>query len=144
MTIKATLASGSIMLLASCSDREASSTTTAAPVAVTMAGGNNGTVDADNSAKNERDRNGTTLTAGDQGTSETDRQITKKIRRMVVSSTNHFSMTAKNVKIITVNGKVTLRGPVTSDDEKTGIERIAKAIAGGSNVEDQLEVKANP
>jgi osmotically-inducible protein OsmY len=50
-------------------------------------------------------------------------------------------MTAKN---ITVEGKVTLRGPVNNDAEKTGIEAIAKNVAGDGNVADQLEVKANP
>jgi hyperosmotically inducible protein len=96
----------------------------------------------DNTAKNERDRNDATLTPGDQGTSPADRDITQKIRRGVTSGTNDYSMVAKNVKIITASGKVTLRGPVKTDAEKMGIEAIAKTIAGDGNVDNQLEVKA--
>jgi len=57
---------------------------------------------------------------------------------------NYYSTTAKNIKIVTVNGKVTLRGPVNSEAEKTSIVTIAKTVAGDGNVDDQLEVKANP
>ena len=99
---------------------------------------------ADNSRVNTRDRNDTTLTPGDQGNSDADRGITQKIRQMVVSSTNDYSMTAKNIKIITADGKVTLRGPVKTDAEKSGIGDIATGVAGAGNVDNQLEVKANP
>jgi hyperosmotically inducible protein len=98
---------------------------------------------ADNSANNVRDRNNATLTPGDQGNSDADRTITQKIRQAIVSSTNDYSMTAKNVKIITDGGKVTLRGPVKNAEEKSGIESIAKTVAGDANVDNQLEVKAN-
>jgi osmotically-inducible protein OsmY len=98
---------------------------------------------ADNTAVNQRDQSNNTLTPGDQGNTDADRAITQKIRQEVVSSTNNYSMVAKNIKIITVNGKVTLRGPVDNDGEKTGIDGIAKSVAGGGNVDDQLEVKAN-
>ena len=100
--------------------------------------------DADNTAKNVRDRDDATLTPGDQGNSPTDREITQKIRKTLVSGSNDYSVTAKNVKIITVNGKVTLRGPVKTEAEKMGIVMLARNIAGEGNVEDQLEVKANP
>ena len=52
-------------------------------------------------------------------------------------------MTAKNVKIITENGVVTLRGPVMNGAEKTKIVELAKTHAGTAKVEDQLEVKAS-
>ena len=111
---------------------------------MTTAGGEtNASVNADNSGRNERDRNGATLTSGDQGGSDADRAITQKIREALVSETNNYSMDAKNIKIITTNGMVTLRGPVSSDTEKTGIEGIAKNVAGSDKVDDQLEVKAN-
>ena len=100
--------------------------------------------DADNTRKNVRDRNDATLTPGDQGNSETDRDITQKIRKALVIEQSGYSMTAKNVKIITANGKVTLRGPVNTAAEKTGIAAIAKTVAGEGNVDDQLEVKTNP
>ena len=102
------------------------------------------TSDADNSAKNARDRNDATLTPGDQGNTPADRDISQKVRKTLVSGTNDYSMTAKNIKIITADGKVTLRGPVKTDAEKIGIVTIAKSVAGEGNVEDQLEVKANP
>lgn len=98
----------------------------------------------DNSSTNAQDRSGATLTPGDQGNSDGDRSITQRIRQQVVSSTNNYTTVAKNIKIITVNGKVTLRGPVNTEGEKTGIDAIAKSVAGDGNVDDQLAVKANP
>ena len=53
-----------------------------------------------------------------------------------------LTMTAKNVKIITAEGKVTLRGPVNTAEEKTKINELAKAAAGQVPVDNQLEVKA--
>lgn len=104
---------------------------------------NSPATNADNSGVNARDTNSSALTPGDQGNSEADRKITQQIRQQVVTETNHYSMTAKNIKIITVNGKVTLRGPVNSETEKSGIEGIAKTVAGDGNVDDQLDVKTN-
>jgi len=52
-----------------------------------------------------------------------------------------LSMTAKNIKVITANGKVTLRGPVQTPQEKTKINQIAQSAAGGAKIVDQLEVK---
>jgi len=102
------------------------------------------TADADNSGKNVRDRNDATLTSGDQGNTEADRDMTQKIRKAVVIDASGYSATAKNIKIISADGKVTLRGPVKTEAEKTGIATIAKNVAGEGNVDDQLEVKANP
>src|SRR5687767_888389 len=68
-------------------------------------------VDADNSAKNVRDRGDETLTAEDQGGSPDDRKVTQAIRKALLDSPGYFSLSAKNIKIITENGKVTLRGP---------------------------------
>lgn len=98
----------------------------------------NGTKDADNTKINDRDRHGA-LTPIDQGGGK-DRDITAAIRRAVVAD-GALSFTAKNVKIITVGGKVTLRGPVKSDAEKTAIESKAKAATGVTEVDNQLEVK---
>lgn len=98
----------------------------------------NNTKDADNTKINDRDRHGA-VTPMDQGGGK-DRDITAAIRRAVVSD-GALSFSAKNVKIITVGGKVTLRGPVKSDAEKTAIEAKAKATAGVAEVDNQLEVK---
>lgn len=98
--------------------------------------------DADNTAKNERDRSGETLTSGDQSNSAEDVKITASIRRAVVAEKS-LSMTAKNVKIITAGGVVTLRGPVNNAQEKATIARLAKSAAGKAKIHNQLEVKAS-
>ncbi len=95
----------------------------------------------DNSGINARDRNGATLTPGDQGNSPNDVALTQQIRKALVMGTNDFSVVAQNVKIITTDGKVTLRGPVNTESEKNGIVAMANVIAGPQNVVDQIEVK---
>jgi osmotically-inducible protein OsmY len=97
---------------------------------------------ADNTAKNERDKSGQTKTSGDQSNSPEDIKITAAIRRAVVGDKS-LSMTAKNVKIITANGMVTLRGPVNSAQEKATIAKLAKTAAGKAKIDNQLEVKAS-
>jgi hyperosmotically inducible protein len=97
-------------------------------------------VAADNAGKNERDRNGNLPTPIDQGNGERELEVTRQIREQVVAHPN-FSVNAQNVKIITQNGSVTLRGPVDSSDEKAAIERIARGAAGNLNVVNELEVK---
>lgn len=98
---------------------------------------------ADNTRINVRDQNGSTLTAGDQGATEADRDLTQQIRKSLTSD-DKLSTTAKNIKIITRDRKVTLRGPVSSEAEKTSITALAKSVAGEGNVTDELEVKTNP
>jgi osmotically-inducible protein OsmY len=93
----------------------------------------------DNTAVNERDRGGGTKTPGDQAENETDRQITQEVRRALTSD-DSLSTNAQNVKVITDNGTVTLRGPVKSEQEKKEIENKAKQVAGVKKVDNQLEV----
>ena len=95
--------------------------------------------DADNTARNARDSQGTTLLPTDQGNSESDVQITKRVRQAVVAN-DALSINAKNVKIIAVDGIVTLRGPVASLDEKATIGSVAAQSAGVKRVDNQLEV----
>ena len=95
---------------------------------------------ADNSKKNERDRSGDTKTSGDQSNKTEDIKVTQAIRQAIVKDQS-LSMTAKNVKIITAGGNVTLRGPVNSAEEKMKIEQFAKSAAGAAKVDNQLEVK---
>jgi osmotically-inducible protein OsmY len=92
----------------------------------------------DNTGRNQRDR-GDTLTSGDQSETEADRTITQKIRQAVVAD-DSLSITAHNVKIITVNGVVTLRGPVNTDQERKTIASIAGEVAGADKVQNHLEV----
>jgi hyperosmotically inducible protein len=96
-------------------------------------------VEPDNSGRNVRDRNDQTKTAGDQSGSEADRTITQNIRKALTAD-DSLSTNAKNVKIITNDGTVTLRGPVKSEKEKTDIEAKAKQVAGVKSVDNQLEV----
>jgi hyperosmotically inducible protein len=97
---------------------------------------------ADNTSKNQRDRSGETRTSGDQSNSQEDVKITAAIRRAVVGDKS-LSMTAKNVKIITANGTVTLRGPVNNDAEKAKIAELAQSAAGNARIDNQLEVKTS-
>jgi osmotically-inducible protein OsmY len=93
----------------------------------------------DNTAVNERDRGGDTKTPGDQAENEADRKITQEVRRALTSD-DALSTNAQNVKVITDNGTVTLRGPVKSEKEKTEIENKAKQVAGVKKVDNQLEI----
>jgi len=93
----------------------------------------------DNSGRNVRDRDHQNKTSGDQSENEGDRSITQNIRQAVISD-DSLSTNAKNVKIITNDGIVTLRGPVKSENEKAQIESKAKQVAGVKRVDNQLEV----
>ena len=98
------------------------------------------TTDADNTGLNKRDKSGDTLTSGDQGNNEADRELARNIRREITKN-NQLSTTAKNIKIIAADGKVTLRGPVKTTEEKNQIASIAEKVQGASSVDNQLEVK---
>jgi hyperosmotically inducible periplasmic protein len=116
------------ILIAGCSrDRDARQAT------------NPAAVEPDNTGRNVRDRGGETKTPGDQSESEADRTITQNIRKALTAD-DSLSTNAKNVKIITNDGTVTLRGPVKSEKEKSDIEAKAKQVAGVKQVDNQLEV----
>ena len=99
------------------------------------------TADADNTAKNQRDRSGETKTSSDQSNSGEDLKTTQAIRKALMKDSS-LSMTAKNVKIITAGGQVTLRGSVKSAEEKSKIDQLAKGAAGNAKIDNQLEIKA--
>ena len=82
---------------------------------------------------------GTSLTPMDQSNDEFDVKLTQRVRQAIVGD-DRLSFTAKNVKIITVKGKVTLRGPVKTDAERSAIENAARKVAG-AQVDNQIEVK---
>jgi osmotically-inducible protein OsmY len=94
---------------------------------------------ADNSGKNVRDRQDVTVTPGDQSNAKSDVAITQAIRKAVVAD-KALSVNARNVKIITTNGMVTLRGPVGSAAEKDTIGAKAQQVAGVKRVDNQLEI----
>lgn len=93
-----------------------------------------------NSAVNVRDRAPDAMTADQQSNTKSDLAITSEIRRAVVKDQS-LSMLAHNVKIVSENGKVTLRGPVNTKKERVAIARAARAVAGRGNVDNQIEVK---
>lgn len=94
---------------------------------------------ADDTAVNARDRDPNAKTPIDQNENPTDIQITADIRKRVVNEKD-FSINAQNIKIITADGKVTLRGPVKSELEHDTIVKIAHDVAGKDHVDDQIEV----
>jgi hyperosmotically inducible periplasmic protein len=98
--------------------------------------------EADNTAINERDRSGETKTSGDQSNSSADLKTTQAIRQALMKD-GELSMTAKNIKVITANGHVTLRGPVKTAQEKAKIDQLAKSAAGGAQIDNQLDVKGS-
>jgi hyperosmotically inducible periplasmic protein len=94
---------------------------------------------ADDTGRNTRDSDGTTLTAADQSNSKSDVEITRQIRRAIVKD-DSLSTSAHNVKIITKGGVVTLRGPVAGVKEKTVVAEEAQKVNGVTKVDNQLEV----
>jgi len=93
----------------------------------------------DNSKVNQQDRSTAEPTADQQKNNKTDLEITRDIRRSLMNDKS-LSTYAHNVKIITQHGKVTLKGPVRSDDEKDSVEAKAVQVAGRANVNDQMTV----
>jgi hyperosmotically inducible periplasmic protein len=93
----------------------------------------------DNTATNKRDRNKAAPTADDQKNNKNDLETTRKIRRAVMKDKS-LSIEAHNVKIITRDGTVTLRGPVHSDEEQKAIVAHAAEVAGQANVKNEIQV----
>lgn len=91
---------------------------------------------ADNSEMNKQEGKG--MTAEQQKENVSDREITRRVRRAIVKDKS-LSITAHNVKIITRDGKVTLKGPVKSQKEKQQVEKLASQAAGGK-VTNELKV----
>jgi hyperosmotically inducible protein len=95
---------------------------------------------ADDTGRNERDRDGQTMTPLDQSNDPDDLKLTREIRKALVAD-DALSTTAKNIKVITVHGKVILRGPVPTAQEKTKIAKTAQQFTK-QPIENQLEVAA--
>ncbi|QIF02865.1 BON domain-containing protein [Roseimicrobium sp. ORNL1] len=96
--------------------------------------------DADNTERNKRDQPGKTETPMDQSNDPADIKLVATIRQLVVKD-DTLSSTAKNCKIITSGGRVVLRGPVNTSEEKAAIESHATKSAGEGKVDSRLEVK---
>lgn len=93
----------------------------------------------DNTKINKRDATKTAVTPDTQSNTKADLALTRDVRREITSD-KEMSTYAKNIKIISRDGSVTLRGPVKTEAEKMRIGAIAKKIAGDSKVDNQLEV----
>jgi len=93
----------------------------------------------DNTKTNQGDASKNAKTADQQKMNPADRETTKKIRSALMDDKS-LSTYAHNIKIITTDGMVTLKGPVRSEDEKSAIEAKARQIAGNSNVTNNLTV----
>lgn len=95
---------------------------------------------ADNTKINQRDRDTNEPTADQQKSNESDRNLTKEIRQSIEKDKS-ISTYGHNVKVITQNGMVTLKGPVRSEEEKKAIEAKAAEVAGADKVTDEMDVK---
>jgi hyperosmotically inducible protein len=93
----------------------------------------------DNSKTNQGDASKGAVTAEQQKMNPADRNTTKQIRSAIFKDKS-LSTYAHNIKIITQDGKVTLKGPVRTEDEKAGIAAKAAAVVGAENVTNQLEL----
>jgi hyperosmotically inducible periplasmic protein len=93
----------------------------------------------DNSKTNQGDASKGAVTAEQQKMNPADRNTTKQIRSAIFKDKS-LSTYAHNIKIITQDGKVTLKGPVRTEEEKAGIAAKAAAVVGAENVTNQLEV----
>ncbi len=123
--------------LAACDKEPTAPTSSARP-----GGTGNPTTMPNNTGINTRDRADDAKTAGTQGQGTTDVEMTANIRKRVMAT--EMSVNAKNCKIVTQDGKVTLRGPVKDQSEKDDIGRIATDVAGVDKVDNQLDIQTNP
>lgn len=96
--------------------------------------------EVDNTRTNKVDRNNTQNTAQGQSGAEADRRLTAAVRKAITREKS-LSTYAHNVKVVTRDGVVTLRGPVRTNDEKAKVAEIAQQVAGVSKVNDELLVK---
>ncbi len=116
--------------------------TVAAAVVVSLCLGAVGTAQQtkpDNTSVNKRDRTTGAPTADQQSNSDADLKTTQAIRKAIVADTS-LSTYAHNIKVITMNGKVTLKGPVQNETEKTTVEKKAAEVAGAANVTNDISI----
>lgn len=98
------------------------------------------TADKDNTRINKRDQKTSELTADQQTSGTSDMDITRRIRQDIMKESS-FSTYAQNVKVITAGGKVTVKGPVRTDQERSTIMKLARQVAGATNVRNEMAVE---
>ena len=94
----------------------------------------------DNTRANERDRAKSEPTSDQAKNSTSDRELMRNIRKALMDDKS-LSTDAHNVKVIAQNGKVTLKGPVRSEEEKSTVEQKATNVAGADNIISEITVK---
>jgi osmotically-inducible protein OsmY len=93
----------------------------------------------DNTKANQTEPSNRQVTADSQKENQTDRGLAQSIRKKIIADKG-LSTYAHNVKIVAINGQVTLNGVVRSDDEKMKVESLAEGVAGKRNVVNDLKV----
>lgn len=94
---------------------------------------------ADNTKVNERDRAKAAVTADQQKENAVDLELTQKIRRALMNDKT-LSTYAHNVKVVSQNGQVTLKGPVRTEAEKKSVEAKATEVAGEGHVMSEISI----
>jgi len=93
----------------------------------------------DNTKVNKRDRHPGQATADQQKENTSDREIARRIRRALMNDKS-LSTYAHNVKVIAQDGRVTLKGPVRTEEEKHSVEAKAREVAGAGHVVNQISI----
>jgi hyperosmotically inducible periplasmic protein len=93
---------------------------------------------ADNSSANKSDSH-MSASADAQKNDQIDLRLARQIRQSLIADKS-LSTYAHNVKVVAVDGNVTLNGVVRSTDEKSSVEAKAVSIAGQGHVVDQMTI----
>lgn len=101
-----------------------------------------GVVAPDNTKINVRDRHGDTITPFDQNENSYDRNITQEIRKRIMDD-DALSTNAKNLKVMTIDGVVTLRGPVDNPQEKDAVIKKITTVGGVKGINNEIDVIPN-
>ena len=115
----------------------------AALIVPALAQANQDQVKPDNTKVNKRDRAPGAVTADQQKMNAGDRDLTAKLRRSIMADKS-LSTYAHNVKIVSQDGTVTLKGPVRSEEEVNNILAKAKAVTSEAKVVNEMSVKPKP
>jgi osmotically-inducible protein OsmY len=97
------------------------------------------TTNADNTAVNARDAHSDTVKSTDQPNNRADVQLAASVRQAIINDRS-LSMSAHNVKLVASAGIVTLRGPVSTEQERARVVEIASKVSGVARIDNQLEV----
>jgi hyperosmotically inducible protein len=108
-------------------------------IALGLASGTYARQAADNTRMNKGDASKDATTSDQQRMNPSDTAITRKIRAEIMKDKS-LSTYAHNVKVVTQDGKVTLKGPVRTSEEKAAVEEKATTVAGNGNVTSELEI----